>query len=241
MTTPDQSEGDRARDQVIAGEYVLGVLSLEERRNVEARMSRDAGFAAMVGRWSDNLSSFSDEYAPENPRAAIYPRIEARLFPASAKSGLAGLWSSVGVWRLLTAAAVVLLVGNVVIQNQPFGTQSPSQTPGQPLVAQMSGEGNAISLVASYRADSGHLSVTPVAAGPSDQKSLELWMISGNDPAVSLGVLPQSGEGEIEVPEAMRSRIAAGVTLAVSLEPYGGSPTGTATGPVIAVGQALAP
>lgn len=237
MTTPDQSEGDRARDQVIAGEYVLGVLSLEERRNVEARMSRDTTFAAMVGRWSENLSSFNDEYEQVTPRAGVYPRIEARLFPASAKSGFAGVWSSVGLWRSLTALSVILLAGTVIWQNQPFGKPAP----GQPLVAQMSGEGNAISLVASYQADSGRLSVTPVAAGPSDQKSLELWMISGNDPAVSLGVLPQNGDGEIEIPETMRSRIAAGVTLAVSLEPYGGSPTGTATGPVIAAGQTRIP
>ncbi len=237
MTTPDQSEGDRARDQVIAGEYVLGVLSLEERRNVEARMSRDPAFASMVGHWSENLSSFNDDYANTAPRAAVYPRIEARLFPASQKVGLAGLWSSVGLWRALTAAAVVLLVGNIAIQTLPFGRQEPSR----PLVAQMSGEGNAISLVASYQAESGRLSVTPVAAGPNDQKSLELWMIAGNDPAVSLGVLPQNGDGEIEIPQAMRSRIAAGVTLAVSLEPYGGSPTGTATGPIVAAGQTRVP
>lgn len=237
MTTPDQSEGDRARDQVIAGEYVLGVLSLEERRNVEARMSRDTAFAAMVGRWAENLSSFNEDYDLVSPRAAVYPRIEARLFPASQKSGFAGVWSSVTLWRSLTALSVILLAGTVVLQTQPFRPQSPDQ----PLVAQMSGEGNAISLVASYQADSGRLSVTPVAAGPSDQKSLELWMISGNDPAVSLGVLPQNGDGEIEIPEAMRSRIAAGVTLAVSLEPYGGSPTGKATGPVIAAGQTRIP
>lgn len=237
MTTPDQSEGDRARDQVIAGEYVLGVLSLEERRNVEARMSRDSGFAAMVGRWSENLSSFNDEYDGATPRAGVYPRIEARLFPKAAGGGFRGIWSSVSLWRSLTALSVILFGGALLLQGQPFAPTAPSQ----PLVAQMSGEGNAISLVASYESESGRLSVTPVAAGPSDQKSLELWMISGNDPAVSLGVLPQSGEGEIEIPETMRSRIAAGVTLAVSLEPFGGSPTGTATGPVIAAGQTRIP
>lgn len=237
MTTPDQSEGDRARDQVIAGEYVLGVLSLEERRKVEARMAGDRAFAAIVSHWADNLSALDDEYQPEAPRASVYPRIEQRLFPAPAKGGLAGLWSSVALWRAMTAVAVVLLAGVFVIEGQPFT----SRAPGQPLVAQMSGEGNAISLVARYQADSGRISVTPVAAGPIEQKSLELWMIAGNDPAVSLGVLPQNGEGEVEVPQSVRSRLAAGVTLAVSLEPYGGSPTGQATGPVIALGQTRAP
>ncbi|MGO8657755.1 anti-sigma factor, partial [Rhizobium ruizarguesonis] len=27
MTSPDKSKGDRSRDEVLAGEYVLGVLS----------------------------------------------------------------------------------------------------------------------------------------------------------------------------------------------------------------------
>ncbi|MFB2607356.1 anti-sigma factor, partial [Rhizobium phaseoli] len=29
MTSPDKSKGDRSRDEVLAGEYVLGVLSLQ--------------------------------------------------------------------------------------------------------------------------------------------------------------------------------------------------------------------
>ena len=46
----------------------------------------------------------------------------------------------------------------------------------------------------------------------------------------------KTGQGEIAVPEDLRGRMAEGVVLAVSLEPFGGSPTGKATGPVLAVG-----
>ena len=48
MTSSDRSSGDRSRDEVLAGEYVLGVLSLDDRRKVEARIVLDADFAAMV-------------------------------------------------------------------------------------------------------------------------------------------------------------------------------------------------
>ena len=48
MTTQDPESGDSRRDQVIAGEYVLGVLSADDRRKVEARMVLDRAFAAMV-------------------------------------------------------------------------------------------------------------------------------------------------------------------------------------------------
>jgi anti-sigma-K factor RskA len=36
----------------------------------------------------------------------------------------------------------------------------------------------------------------------------------------------------------MRGNIKEGTTFAISVEPFGGSPTGQATGPVIAVGTA---
>ena len=62
MTSPDQSKGGRSRDEVLAGEYVLGVLSYQDRRVVEERMRRDRQFAAIVSRWEANLSAFADEY-----------------------------------------------------------------------------------------------------------------------------------------------------------------------------------
>ena len=54
---------------------------------------------------------------------------------------------------------------------------------------------------------------------------------------ISIGVLPQTGQGELDVPEDLRARLTEGVVLAVSLEPFGGSPTGKATGPVVALGE----
>ena len=79
--------------------------------------------------------------------------------------------------------------------------------------------------------------MTPVASGGAEKQSLELWLVEGEQAPVSLGVLPQTGQGEIDVPEDLRARLTKGVVLAVSLEPFGGSPTGAATGPVIALGE----
>lgn len=57
-------------------------------------------------------------------------------------------------------------------------------------------------------------------------------------PARSLGIFrPESG-GEIVVPAEMRGGLAEGATLAVSLEPVGGSPTGLPSGQVVASGAA---
>ena len=60
MTTQKPESGDSRRDEVIAGEYVLGALSAEDRRKAEARMATDRNFAAMVIRWQNNLAAFGD-------------------------------------------------------------------------------------------------------------------------------------------------------------------------------------
>jgi len=66
-------------------------------------------------------------------------------------------------------------------------------------------------------------------------RSAELWVIAGDGVPHSLGLLPAGG-GRMPVSSANRARLAAGATLAVSLEPIGGSPTGLPTGPVVATG-----
>lgn len=238
MTTPDQSKSDRSRDEVLAGEYVLGVLGVEDRLQVEERLRRDRTFATIVRRWEDNLSQFNDDYGIELPPEALFAKIEGRLFSEPPKnawaSALGALWNSLALWRGLAVAS--LGVAAVVAGTEAGLWDKPAG--GPPLVAELAGKDSVISLVARYDSGSGRLQLTPVATGERQQKSLELWLIEGDTAPRSLGVLPQTGEGEIIVPDTLRDRFAAGVVLAVSLEPFGGSPTGQATGPVIALGPA---
>lgn len=239
MNNPDQSEGDRARDEVLAGEYVLGVLSAENRARVEARIRRDRAFAAIVARWEENLSPLNEEYESIAPPDFILPMVERRVLSARRRQEqggmLAALWGSLALWRFVALASLFLFAGTMF-----FNARQPVAVTLQPLrpLAELSGENNAVSLAARYDAANGRLRLTPVATAAEDQHSLELWVIDGADPAVSLGILPQSGEGELSVPETLRPKLKDGVTLAVSLEPYGGSPSGAPTGPVLAKGRA---
>ena len=61
-------------------------------------------------------------------------------------------------------------------------------------------------------------------------------MIAGDGVPHSLGLLRISGSSSLAVNPGNRARLAPGATLAVSLEPIGGSPTGLPTGPVVAKG-----
>lgn len=235
MSTPDQSKGDRSRDEVLAGEYVLGVLSGTERQKVDARLRHDRQFAAMVRRWEENLTQFNDDYAEVAAPDHLLSKIEDRLFasPAQVAAVKGSLWNSLALWRGLSFASIAAL-GLV------FGLDYAERIRPKPqtaLIADLAGEDQAIALHARYDGTSGRLSVTPIASGGADQKSLELWLVEGEQAPISLGVLPQTGQGELDIPQDLRARLTEGVVLAVSLEPFGGSPTGQATGPVVALGE----
>ncbi|WP_439622127.1 anti-sigma factor [Shinella sp.] len=237
MTAPEKDMKDPRRDEVIAGEYVLGVLSAEDRRKVEARLARDRAFAAMVSRWEENLSTFNDDYEALQPSPLTFSAIEQRILGAAprdtALSG--GFWNSLALWRSLAFASITVAAGLGIWMSTLVG---PRDVQGGRLVADLAGEGTTVNLVARYDDASGTLRVTPVAAGRAQEKSLELWLVEDGKAPVSLGVLPQTGEGELAVPAVMRGRLVQGAVLAVSVEPFGGSPTGSATGPVIASGAA---
>ena len=238
MTASDKEMRDPRRDEVIAGEYVLGVLSADDRRKVEARLAEDRQFAAIVNRWEENLSTFNDDYEALQPPPRAYSAIEQRILgtvPDAALSGrvAGGFWNSLVLWRSLAFASLAIAAGFGLLISAML---APRPVSGGRLVADLAGEGSAINLVARYDEADGALRITPVAAGGGTEKSLELWLVEDGRAPVSLGVLPQTGEGELAIPTQMRARLVQGAVLAVSLEPFGGSPTGSATGPVIASG-----
>jgi anti-sigma-K factor RskA len=106
------------------------------------------------------------------------------------------------------------------------------------VVAQLSAPDNPVNLLASFDASSGRLRIVPVAAGRPQEKSLELWFVPGSGNPRSLGVFHPNSEGEMLIPADLRQNIGTGATLAVTLEPFGGSPSGLPTGPVVASGTA---
>lgn len=234
MTSPDRSKGDRSRDEVLAGEYVLGVLSFKDRRIVEERMRRDRQFAAIVSRWETNLSSFNEEYETVTPSREAFRRIETRLFGASEKgtTGYRGLWNSIILGRSLAFASFAMVIGMAAFSG---GLVS---RPGaqMPLVADLSASQTGVELRASYDNRSGLVRLVPVAAGRPEEKSLELWLVPSEGNPKSLGVFQAGTNGELVVPAELRNSVSEGAMLAVSLEPFGGSPTGQPTGPVIASG-----
>lgn len=238
MSGKDKTMADGPeRDAALAGEYVLGVLPLAERRAAEARIAVDPAFAALVVRWQRDLESLDAHFEPVKPPSGLEDKINERLFGPPVRATSTGLWGSLAFWRGLAFASILAAAG--------LGFVAAGLVPGAapddeaPLVARLTADGAAIGLVAEYDPQTRAMTVVPAAFAPEGARSLELWLVPGEGPAISMGVVPEDG-GRFTIDAALGARIDAGALIAVSLEPPGGSPTGVATGPVLVTGKLAA-
>jgi anti-sigma-K factor RskA len=199
----------REEDEALAAEYVLGVQDMPDRMATEARIKSDPAFAALVTAWEIRLSPLNDDIA-ETPAPNLLPQIEARLFPAPARPAKRGLF-----WLFAPMAAAIALAAVFFL------------TPRDALlVATLQTEDAALAYEARHLGNT--LTITRVAGTPAAEgKVHELWVIAPGAAPVSLGLLDQTALS-VEYPIPPK-----GWTLAVSIEPAGGSPTGAPTGPVI--------
>ncbi len=239
MTPPiDQRQDDPERDIALAGEYVLGLLPIGERRAADARMVTDPAFAARVRDWQADLSNLDTRYAPVAVPAGLGLRIEARLFAGDMSVSRTSLWSSLAFWRGLALASLVAAAGLGALAS---GLLSPPADDAAPaLVARLANPDSNIGLLASFDARSGALSFVPAAFAAEGEHALELWLVPADGAPISMGLVPGDG-GLLRLDENLRGRIGEGAVLAVSLEPAGGSPTAGPTGPVLVSGSFARP
>lgn len=203
---------------LLAAEYVLGVLDAPDRAGAEARIAADPAFAAMVEGWAARLAPLDAAY-PEVPAPDVLPAVEARLFGApAAPARRRWSWLTGALAGLAVAAAAVVAVIQV----------APPQGPA-PLTATLAGDDAPVAFAATW--DGSALTVVRTAGtDPAAGQDYELWLIVGEAAPVSLGLLRGAAVAR------PLDTLPAGAVLAVSLEPFGGSPTGAPTGPVLAAG-----
>ncbi|MEG8043702.1 anti-sigma factor [Sphingomonas faeni] len=219
-------------EDVAAAELALGLLEGEERGAALRRVLAEPGFAAQVEWWRSRLAVLFDLWPEHAAPPHLAARVEASLdgTPARAQTSRFA-WPALAAVTSAIAASLLLFV---MVRPEP--TVPVSQPivvrPTSVLVAML---GDAKSPVAAvYDPANGALRV---AAGPGvpDARVAQLWVIGGDGVPHSLGLL--SGRPTSLAPKGVnRGRITPGATLAISVEPLGGSPTGLPTGPVVATG-----
>ena len=233
--------------KMLAAEYVLGTLRGSARRRFERLAKKDAALRNEQYFWEQQFADHAQRLTPVAPAPTVWMSLQQRLQagntvplrPAVPKPVPAAL-TPAPMWRiwagLATAAAVVGVMVFTQYRNNP-AVAPPQQTAqaGPSYVAALKLPGSDMQWTLEMRPQGGMMTASASGSYPQlGSHSLELWWISPQGP-VALGLLPLQGQGSMPLPKG----IAAGaITLAVSLEPAGGSPTGKPTGPVLTSGPA---
>ncbi len=235
----DPAMMDPSGDDALAMDVALGALGREELRSADRRMRSDPAFRALVEGWQSTLAPLGEEIAPVAPPPSVWDAIGAEIAPAPAAkiAPAASWWNSLNVWRALAvgsafAAAVALLP----IASQPVPVVVVAAAPAPMLVATLKATDGTALIAAAYDPARGAVVLAPASERDDPGKSAELWVIAGKSPPRSLGVI-DVGHANAHLLTGRRiAGLKPGSTLAISIEPMGGSPTGKPTGPVVATG-----
>lgn len=230
---------------VLAGEYVLGTLAADERREAEALRAGDESFRREVWWWERRFAALGLRLEPLAPRPIVWLRLSRRMQAGEpvvlrpARSGLVAAWA----W-LATAASVALAIAlGMLLRQPPPAPQIVTQrvevpVPATSYVALLQMPQSKLQWAVSVTPERAQLNVRAEGELPENLtgRDPELWLITDHGP-VSLGVMPKRGEVQRALPAGLS--FAPGKALAVSLEPPGGSPTGQPTGPVVTTAAVL--
>jgi len=238
MSDRNPLPGDPPADdaETLAGEFVLGVLTSDEMRDVRVRSRTDPTLAEAISRWELRLLPLASTVTPLEPPAALWSRIEQAVaalpLDADAAPPIRRLPASaprrVWPWQLATGVAVALAAGFAALAFTPA-----SPVPSVQRIATIGPLGAPPpAFLADARSDGSVVLTTLSPADVPQGRNLELWVLPpGAQRVASLGVLPATGL-KLSLPAVP----ATGTQLLVSLEPAGGSPTGQPTGAVLYAG-----
>jgi len=239
MSTSDDIGGDHDGRNALVAEYVLGLLSAAEHERIGRLIQDDPALRAEHDFWVSRFAALNAEYEETAVPGHIYAAIEARAFGDMVRQPRLSFWNSLAVWRAISAGAVAVAIAAV-----GFNLMQPrfdaDQMAVQLVAALQAHEGSGVEFVAVYDQGQGAVRITSLKGAPVPDKDFELWYINGDQPAVSMGVIPVNARLEIPLDAEARASIGPGTVLAVTLEQTGGSPTGAAQGPIVALGPATA-
>jgi anti-sigma-K factor RskA len=234
MTDDRTSSEERS---ALAAELALGVLEGPELARAREHAASDPRFREDVAQWSGSLAPLLDDIAPISPPASLWAQIQRATGTIGESSNVHVLRRKVAVWRsvsgVMTALAASLALFVMFRSPVPVPSQPPASTP---MVARLADD-KQVAVVASWDPQRGQLLLASAAGMPEQPaRSHELWVIPAGGKPRSLGVMPKTEDALIRLPASAIELMRAGATIAVTVEPLGGSPTGGPTGPIIASG-----
>ena len=222
--TPEEVDG-------LAGEYVLGTLPADERAAFERAMARDPALRDVVAGWETRLSPLAFSAPNATPSTQLWRAVEESIGPPD---NVVQLRRRVTRWRMATGFAGAMAASLAAA----LWLKPPAPTTGGRYVAVVNRSGDLPALIVRVDTGTGAVFVRSVATETPTGRDLELWYIRQGDAPKSLGVVKADGP-ERPLPATLRGGVQAPITMAVTVEPQGGSPTGGPTGPVVYSGTLI--
>jgi anti-sigma-K factor RskA len=219
----------RELQERLAAEYALGTLRGAARARFRRWMREDAALGRAVAEWEARLTPMAATIAARRPPARVWREISARLGAGGSAREPGFFWRAVG---LVASGAVAALLLTTVVPLQK------SSSAGYVAVLSDPRTQKAV-LIVSARRDEAELRLRTL--DPSirvNDASLELWALPKGGKPKSLGLVP-GDQGVLRLAAIADKTLADVPMLAVSLEPKGGSPTGSPTGPVLYSGPCV--
>lgn len=227
---PDDAPSD---DGILAAEYVIGLLTPDEARKVEARAAEDPALAQSILCWQQRLSGLARRVPPVTPPPLVWQRLEAEVMPPAVRNARRRRpWRHAAAWRGARRQAGWMFAGGMVGAAVMAALLASKMLISEPAVAALVPVNSPMPAFWVMVTKDGYATVIADAAELQPGNTLELWGVPpGATVPVSLGVVPATGRVK------MPAIVPAGTLLLVSSEPQGGSPTGAPTGPVVYQGR----
>jgi anti-sigma-K factor RskA len=232
---------------LLAAEYVMAVVSIEEQKRIEALIRSEPALAGLVASWRRRLGPLDQTAAEGHVSEDLWSRIDKtigqetaaaapsiRRGTVEAPSRWSVLWESLAFWRVTglsaLAAALVLAIGTgyfaIEASRQPV------------LVAVLMTDQNEAAAVvnafADGRAELRALKFFEIPAG----RAIEIWTLWDRSVGPKSIGLIRSVSGKVSLRLDGLPKPAPGQLFEMTLEPATGSPIGRPTGPVLNKGNA---
>lgn len=226
--------GDR---DLLADEYVLGLLDPAEHAAVEAQIETDPALRAAVAASRDRFLALDMTVRPADLAPGLWQRIEAGLGAQDVpvRAAPPANDNAVPGWRLAAlsgmAASLLLAVG--------LGWSLLAAPEPKVIAVLLDASGAPLALVEDYGDTSAR--VTPlVDFDVPEGRTMQVWTLPSQEMGpVSLGLLAGSRSTVLDGPDLPPPH--EDQLYEITIEQAGGSPTGRPTGPILVKGFARAP
>lgn len=225
-------------DRMIAAELAIGLLAGEEQAQARNRAASEPGFAREIEWWQERLAPLLAQTRDVPPPSYLRERIIARLYVPMVeprRSSHRWRWAGLGGAIGALAASIATFLLTPEVRTPGYEQPVPVTQPSKVLVASLmwSTRSARPNPVAVFDPVENTLRLSAPVSVAKDSVG-QLWRIPAGGKPISLGLVPTAIGSRLLLTPAVAP--VQGETVAVSVEPAGGSPTGQPTGPVILTG-----